>query len=277
MTAEKWVAFAKYLVNQGGIFECILSGGEPLLLGERIFEIMDILHDDGTCFMLLTNGYLLTEKVVRNLKKYHYHWLQISIDSVREEYHDSFRMRRESWKKAVEGAKKVSENGIPLKIAHCVTPYNLQDIDEMCAFAYSLGAGCITVGELCLSGRTALNQEMLLSPVQRKFLYQKVQENYNKYQGKMRVKCSNGIRFGLERHMKRPNSGAIIRPNGDIRIDSMAPFVIGNILAEDFSNIWANKIDTCWNDPRVKEYISKFDENDKNYSCINYIGDDIYI
>ena len=77
--------------------------------------------------------------------------------------------------------------------------------------------------------------------------------------------------------MKRPNSGAIIRPNGDIRIDSMAPFVIGNILAEDFSNIWANKIDTCWNDPRVKEYISKFDENDKNYSCINYIGDDIYI
>lgn len=277
MTGEKWVEFAKYLVKKGGIFECILSGGEPLLLGERLFEIMDILHDDGTCFMLLTNGFLITDESAKRLQKYRYHWLQISIDGVNAEYHDFFRQREGCWKKAVEGALKISENKIPLKIAHCVTPYNLQDIDEMCKFAYSLGASCITIGQLCFSGRAAQNKELLLSNAQQKFLYQKVEENLSKYDGKMKVKSSNSVQMGLKRHKRRPNSGAIIRPNGDIRIDGMAPFVIGNILIEDFATVWEKKINTCWDNPEVEEYINKFDDNDQNNSFINYLEKDVYI
>lgn len=276
MTSEKWIEFAKYLVEHGGIFECILSGGEPLLLGEALFEVMDILHDDGTCFMLLTNGYLLSEERVERLRKYRYHWVQISIDSVNSEYHDSFRKRKDSWKKAVAGAIKVSKSGMPLKIAHCVTRYNINEIDNMCEFAYLLGASCITVGELCLSGRVAQNKDLLLSSTERQQLRIKVQENAAKYRGRMKVKTSNGIQFGLKRHKKRPNSSAIIRPNGDIRIDGMAPFIIGNILTDDFANVWKEKINTCWDNPKVIEYISQF-EDDRNNTFINYIEDDIYI
>lgn len=50
MTAEKWIAFAEYLVLKGGVFECLISGGEPLLLGDKLFRIMDILHENGTIF-----------------------------------------------------------------------------------------------------------------------------------------------------------------------------------------------------------------------------------
>lgn len=277
MSPENWVSFSRYLVEHGGVFECILSGGEPLLLGDTLFEIMDILHDDGTLFLLITNGYFLTEEKAKRLKKYRYHWLQVSIDGVTPEYHDSFRQRQGSWKRAVSGALSVSQNGIPLKIAHCITPYNIQDIDKMCDFAYSLGASSITIGELCLSGRAGKNQDLLLSIEQRKILFQKVKENASRYQGRMRVKSSNSVKMGLERHLDLPSSGAVIRPNGDIRIDGMAPFVIGNILKEDFTEIWAKKIDVCWKDPRVTEYISSFDADDRNHSFINYIDDDIYI
>jgi MoaA/NifB/PqqE/SkfB family radical SAM enzyme len=277
MTPERWVTFAKYLVEHGGVFECILSGGEPLLLGDVLFEIMDILHDDGTCFMLLTNGYFLTKEKVKKLKKYRYHWVQISIDGVNAEYHDSFRQSKGSWERAVNGAALVSANGIPLKIAHCVTPHNLHNIDNMCAFAYSLGASCITVGELCLSGRTAQNKDLLLSHDQRKLLYKKVEENVYRYQGRMRIKSSNSVRLGLERHFKIPNSGAVIRPNGNIRLDGMAPFVIGNILTEDFAEIWKKKINICWKNHKVSKYISGFDDNDRNYSFINYVEKDIII
>ena len=76
MTPDKWISFAKYLVKHGGVFECLLSGGEPLLLGEKLFELMDVLHDDGTLFLLQTNGFLLDENVAKRLKKYRYHWLQ---------------------------------------------------------------------------------------------------------------------------------------------------------------------------------------------------------
>ena len=70
MTGEKWVEFAKYLVNKGGIFECILSGGEPLLLGERLFEKLWIFYMMmGTCFMLLTNGFLITDEKCKKITK----------------------------------------------------------------------------------------------------------------------------------------------------------------------------------------------------------------
>ena len=146
----------------------------------------------------------------------------------------------------------------------------------MCSFAFSLGASAITVGELCLSGRAFQNQDLLLSDAQRDFLYQRVKENALRYQGRMIVKSSNRVLTGLQRQRESPASAALIRPNGDIRIDGMAPFVIGNVLRDDFAEVWKKKIDTCWNDPRVTEFISNFD-NDRNTSLINFVDHDIYI
>ena len=276
MTPEKWISFAKYLVAHGGVFECLLSGGEPLLLGEKLFELMDILHEDGTLFLLQTNGALLTENIAKRLKKYHYHWVQISIDGIDDTYHDTFRQKKGLWSKAVAAARAVSAYMIPLKIAHCVTPYNLHDIDKMCAFAYSLGASAITIGELCLSGRASQNQDLLLSKDQRIVLCQRVRENALLYQGRMIVKSSNSVLSGLQRQRGSPASAALIRPNGDIRIDGMAPFVIGNVLKDDFADIWEKKIYTCWKNPQVTEFISSF-EDDRNYSMINFVNDDIHI
>lgn len=202
--------------------------------------------------------------------------MQISIDGINSEYHDEFRQKKGSWEKAIEATKSLIRNDIPVKIAHCVTPYNLYDIDKMCEFAYSLGASYIMVGELCMSGRAAQNQDLLLSDEQREYLYNKVSENIAKYRNKMKIRCSHSVKAGLERHQKFPNSSAVIRPNGDIRIDGMAPFVIGNVLLDDFADVWTSKIHKAWNDPRVLKFISDFND-DRNHTLINYVDNDIYI
>lgn len=277
MTPDRWIQFAKYLVEHGGIFECLLSGGEPLLLGEKLFEIMDVLHEDGTIFMVMTNGYLLTDEIAQKLTKYQYHWLQVSIDGSNAAYHDSFRQVKGSWNRAVIGAKAVSDNGLPLKIAHCVTPYNLNDIDNMCDLAYSLGAASIMIGGISLSGRTAHNEKYLLSKSEKEILNERIHENRLRYEGRMRVKSANSVKSGLEKHAKRPRSAAVIRPNGDIRIDGMAPFIIGNILRDDFEEIWEVKIDDCWNDSRVQRFISGFDKEDRNRAYINYLNKDVLL
>ena len=277
MTPEQWIEFSKYIVESGGVFECLLSGGEPLLFGDKLLDIMNILQDDGTIFYLMTNGYLLNEVMVDKLRKYQYHWLQISIDGANSNYHDWFRGLKGSWIKAVEGAKCVANKGIPLKIAHCVTPYNIEDIDEMCDLAYEIGAKSITIGGISLSGRTSKNMNLLLSHSEKQYLNEKIEKNRLRYKNVIRIKSTNSVKEGLKKHSKRPCSGVIIRPNGDIRIDGMAPFIIGNILEDDFTKIWKNKIDSCWNDRRVQEFINEFDENDINKSKINYVDDDIYL
>lgn len=104
---------------------------------------------------------------------------------------------------------------------------------------------------------------------------EKIEENRIRYQGKMKVKSTNSVKQGLLNHSKRPRSGAVIRPNGDVRIDGMAPFVIGNIINEDFTALWKNRIDKCWCDLRVQDFINDFDENDQNRKTINYVEKDI--
>lgn len=277
MTPERWVEFSKWLVKHGGLFECILSGGEPLLLGDKLFEIMDILHKDGTVFLLITNGYLLDKQRVERLAKYNYKWLQVSIDGSDHAYHDTFRQKKGSWERAVQGALLVTNAGIPLTIAHCVSPGNLDKIDEMCDLAYSLGAASIMLGEINLSGRSSMNSELLLNNDQRRILLQKYEENSIKYAGKMLVQRSASAKHSAMRYLNTPNFGLIVRPNGDLRLDCMVPFVAGNILEEDFLSIWKNKGISCWDNPNVLDFISKYDTPDHNSLMTNYVDADIYL
>lgn len=277
MNLKRWIDFANYIVSRGGVFECLISGGEPLLFRDGLFEIMDVLHDDGTIFLIMTNGFLLNEEYIKRFKKYQYHWFQISIDGFNAEYHDKFRQLPGSWEKAVSGAKGIVNAGIPLKIAHCVTPYNIDGIDAMCSLAAQIGASSIMIGGISLSGRTGTNLDLLLSDSDKKIMKNKIEENRIRYKGRMKVKSANSVRSGLINHAKHPRSGAVIRPNGDIRIDGMAPFVAGNILDNDFTDIWSRKLEKCWDDIRVNEFIEDFNKNDYNTKYINYCDGEIYL
>lgn len=272
MTPDRWKQFAHYIVENGGIFECILSGGEPLLLGNDLFDIMDIFHEDGTYFLLITNGYLLNRQTVKKLEKYRYKWIQVSIDGANAEYHDGFRQRKGSWERAVKGAYMISEAGIPLTIAHSVSPQNLMDIDKMCDLAYSLGAGNIILGSISLSGRTYQNSNLILNDDETEYLLNKIEYNSQRYAGKMTVQRSMDEDLQYEQNIDTPCGGLIIRPNGDVRMDCMIPFSIGNILKDDFKNLWNTKAIGCWSNNKVKEYI-----NCKDKSIRNYVDKDIII
>lgn len=277
MTPERWIEFAKYLVAHGGIFECILSGGEPLLLGDKLFDIMDILHDDGVGFLLITNGYLLDEKVVSRLRKYRYHWIQVSIDGSEPAFHDEFRQREGSWQRAVDGAFLVTAAGLPLTIAHSVTPGNIDKIDEMCDLAYALGASSIILGDINLSGRADSNREILLDRDQKSMLLELYESNAQRYAGRMLVRRAASTKTSLERYSCTPTNGIIVRPNGDIRLDCMAPFTIGNILRDDFETVWREKGVGAWQSNEVKRYIDSFDDNDVSSMITNYIDRDIQL
>lgn len=277
MTPDRWIDFCREIVAYGGIFECIISGGEPLLLGEKLFDIMNILHDDGTIFLLITNGFLLDRKTVDRLSKYNYRWIQVSIDGATAEYHDAFRQRTGSWEKAVNGAIMVSNAGIPLTVAHSVSPQNLGQIDEMCDLAYSLGAASIILGEINLSGRTAKHKELLLNNDQRRIFLQKYEENLAKYAGKMLVQRSASTKHSTSRYLDTPNTGLIVRPNGDLRLDCMVPFVIGNVLSGSFVKLWKAKGIRCWENPKVLEYMAQFKTPEYNTMATNYVDCDFFI
>ena len=276
MTPQRWKNFARYIVGKGGIFQCVVSGGEPLLLGDDLFEVMDILHDDGTSFLVISNGLLMTQEKAKRFSKYRYKWFQVSIDGVNRQRHDEFRQRSGSWDAAVRAVFMLVNLGIPVTIAHTVTPKSLHEVDAMCELAYSLGASGIILGEVMPSGRSWQHPEILLTREQRNILNEAINANMQKFAGRMQVQRSSGTKIQLLRNMGTPNAGAIIRPNGDIRLDCVAPFVIGNVIAEDFCEVWNAKAADVWSRPKVLEYVASWEDEDEiNHGLRNYFDSDV--
>ena len=276
MTADRWKELAKELGGNGGIFECIISGGEPLLLGNDL-DIMDILHDDGSVFMLITNATLMTKDTVQKLKKYRYKWIQVSIDGSTALYHDSLRQVSGSFEKAVNVALMVADAGIPLAIANTVTPETIHDLPEMANLAYSCGAALLITGEVFPSGRGALNSDLLLSNETRSEFWRLIEKQRGAFAGRMQIQRSMSNRAQLEGVADLPTAGAIIRPNGDIRLDCICPFVMGNVSQSPFYEQW-QKGKNSWQDKRVRDYIESVDlYSGKSSFHKNHIEGDIVL
>lgn len=128
VTPDAWIAFAKKLVAKGGLFEATISGGEPLLLGEKLFDFMNVFHDDGTVFNFISNGYFFDKEILELLKKYQFYWIQISLDSYSSELHDEFRGVKGSWERAANAAYRIALSGIPLRIASTVKPRDIEHL-----------------------------------------------------------------------------------------------------------------------------------------------------
>ncbi|MDR2394662.1 MAG: radical SAM protein [Treponema sp.] len=277
MTSDRWKELSKELVEHGGIFECILSGGEPLILGNDLFDIMDILHDDGSVFLLITNAALMAKDTVQKLKKYRYKWIQISIDGSTVEAHDGFRQVSGSWEKAVNAALMVADAGIPLAIANTVTPETIRDLPEMAELAYFCGAALLITGEVFPSGRGALNDKLLLNNEQRAMFWRLIEKQRDIFAGRMQIQRSMSNRAQLEGAADLPAAGAIIRPNGDIRLDCIAPFVMGNVTNALFYDQW-QKGRNGWQDQRVKDYIESVDPySGKSILHQNHVEGDIVL
>lgn len=261
MTVLDWKKVVNDIIREGGIFQCIISGGEPLMMGAALYEIMDLLHDDGTGFVLITNGMLVCESTVKKLKKYNFYWVQVSIDDVLSEAHDEFRGKQGSWEKAVNAAYLFSGAGLPLRVAHSVTPENLSRLVDMIDLAYKLGASSIVCGNVMSSGRAVVNSETCSND--ESFLnemYSVIEDCQNRYRGKMDILSSSDLAMDINRKRELPNSAIVVRPNGDVRVDCTMPFIIGNVLENNIADIWRNLGADCWSHPRIEKYISELNE-----------------
>ncbi|MCL6589371.1 MAG: radical SAM protein [Firmicutes bacterium] len=255
LTHEEWIKVCHQL-GEIGIFQCVISGGEPTLLGDKLFELMDILHSYNVKFIFITNGMLINEKMISSLIKYRYQWFQVSIDGSRPELHDFVR-GVPSWQKAIRAADLVKKAGMPLVIAHAVMRRNIDYLEEMIDLAYILGASRIVFGPFELLGRAIVNHdEISLSQEELERIYKITESKYKEYLGRMEIMLTAEEPLSLRLRTIEANGVLLIRPNGDVKFDCIAPFTIGNIRENRIIDIWKSLGQTVWQHPRVIEYIT---------------------
>lgn len=235
---KKWKRFLLELIELGGVFQCAFSGGEPLLYKNEIFELMDMLHNDHTGLMLITNGYYLDKCFIERIQNFNWYWIQISIDSYNSTIHDQLRGVTGSFDKAVAAVKLLKQYGLPVAISSVICSLNILDIEGIVKLAYELGVELVLFSPVLPIGRTALNTQLQLNSSQKELYNQTINFLTAEYSSKLLIRSALPYEEQSSAIGLTPPFGLLVRPNGDVKTDCLSQIVIGNVFKTHIGDLW---------------------------------------
>lgn len=147
------------------------AGGEPTI-SPHLLPVAKRCGEHGMHMSLATHGGLLTDDLCKRIADTGLRYVEISLDSVNPDKHDTFRGVPGMWQRSVEGMKTVVRTeGLRLGVAMCVHRDNLHEVEDMIKFAIDIGAGCFAHFNFIPVGRgTTMGAKDDLTPVEREHL-----------------------------------------------------------------------------------------------------------
>jgi len=125
-------------LSESGLKQVTLSGGEPTVY-PHLKHAIKKAKDLGFVVHMNTNGYLLTRKLAKELRRMGLSQIQINIDSINGETHDNVRGRKGSFRRAVQALKNAKAAGITCVSQTVLTRKNEKEITDIFRFARSHG------------------------------------------------------------------------------------------------------------------------------------------
>jgi len=135
LKTNEWIRVIDEIHENGGR-EIVLTGGEPLLR-EDIFRIAKHVTNLGLELSIITNGVLISRRIINNISNYFNH-VTISVDSHLEEINSKTRGKY-ILPKILEGIKMCLSHGLDVSINVVVTKYNMENIFDTIQFFEDIG------------------------------------------------------------------------------------------------------------------------------------------
>lgn len=252
-------------LKESGVKFLIFSGGEPLTRHD-LFEIANSCKELGIVTYLSTNGlYVKNSNAKKILDTFNY--VGISIDGS-PKIHDKFRGLEGAFEESMRAIKLLnSYNLSKVGIRFTITKETLPDLEFIFELCEKEHIPKIYISHLVYSGRGLDNLEMDISKEQRvkavDFIINKAFEYYKNgidieiVTGNMEMDAIVFLdRFAKEypelksEMVKRLKSWGgnsagrkllNIDSKGDVKPDPFFPYTIGNLLREDFRDIWSGE------------------------------------
>jgi SynChlorMet cassette radical SAM/SPASM protein ScmE len=169
LPTNRWLSFFDEMGRLGVMTVC-LTGGEVFTRPD-LFELIDGLIANRMRYTLLSNGTLITEKMLAQFeigkRRQRLDSIQISIDGSRTEVHD--RSRPMSFGRALRGLKLLKEAVYPVTVRVTVNRFNVDDLENVARLLLEeVGLSSFSTNEAYACGATDRTEEdIILTPVQR--------------------------------------------------------------------------------------------------------------
>lgn len=260
-------AFTVIIKEWGRPVDLSLTGGEPFA-SRNLFPLLSYIQEKysekDVYVHILSNGTLITEDHVRGFKSSYpiIRGVMVSLDGVHQETHERIRGKR-TYRKALQAWEVLVRNDVPVSTHMVVTIMNYKEAFELTEFAKSFGLSGLTVTRLTPIGRGQAIRKLEITSQQVRQLYTKLNYDADVLDSSSeslkiaRYRCDWPVLYAppkckLENlyfpFIKNGGSCAVGRHAITIMSDGTTlacrrfPIPLGNILKEDFRNIWNHPI-----------------------------------
>mgnify|MGYP001115489385 CR=1 FL=1 len=272
------------IFDLAGVTILAFSGGEPLVRPD-IFQLTKYAQKKGLYVALATNGTLITPAKAQEMKDAGIQFVQISLDGANAETHDAFRGIEGAFNKTIERIKNSVAKKFFVEVSTTVTRHNYKEIPAIIDLSEKLGADWFMAFNFVPTGRGKNVIKTDLTPHQReemlKMLWHELKTR--KHINVLSI-APQFARVALEKeakenekiiptHFYNPSlSGKLMdlaefiggcgagrfymamRSNGDLEPCVFFPLKIGNILKDDFEDLWIHN--PVLNDLRNKDILT---------------------
>ncbi len=244
-----------------------LVGGEPFA-SRHLFPLLSYIQEKylekDIYVRILSNGTLITEDHVRTLKSAYpiVRKVTVSIDGVHQETHEKIRGKG-TYRKALDAWEVLVRNDVPVSTHMVVSTINYEEAFELTEFAKSFGLSRLIVTRLVPIGRGQVLRKLEITSQQVHKLYTKLNYDADVLDSSSdslriaRYRCDWPVLYTPPKYKLEDlyypfirNGGACavgkhiitIMSDGTTLACRRLPITLGNILEEDFLNIWNHPI-----------------------------------
>lgn len=262
-------------VKELGCEHLILTGGEPLL-ADNWEELAKFAFDLGLRVSMISNGFAISEDVVRKIKESGISLVALSLDGPKE-IHNYMRNNLLAYDKVIEAAILLKAYNLQVNFLTTITTKNLDHLKEIEDIVYSLNGDFWQLQLGVPMGQLAKHSELIIKPKDVVKVANFILEAQNR--GRVQITTSDSIGyFSKDELLLRNNSSTnnnriycgcfagcycvAIESNGNVKgclSLQNDKFIEGNVKNESIKVIW-NKEDNF-------SFTRNFDEKNLSGDC----------
>ena len=240
-----------------------ITGGEPLMRKD-LFEITGYADSLGFKWGLVTNGMLITDDVISKMKETHMSTITISLDGMKKT-HEEFRHVPGSFDRIISAIERLKKDDFVehIQVTFIATKNNIFELPEVYRLLSMLEIDSLRISGIDPIGRAKDNEKLMLSREDYLYLFDFIKKHKA---SPLPVVWSCTHYFGNTESTLDPTGKifscytgihvASVLSNGDIfgcpNIPRRKELIQGNVLKDDFCEVWKNKFEFYRNPNRTK-------------------------